>query len=167
MTPKAKYPSQMNKDELKAELRELGVPAPHDATKLMLVNTLKSVRDVESRGSEAAAEPAPQPTSGLDELKAQVAQQAQEIAALKNQGIPSANEPEEPEGPTPEELAETELRKYVRRSGGMRKNSTPDDKVRAKKILGILGRKKLKWDENILLGGDYDRCAARPEPEKK
>lgn len=45
---------------------------------------------------------------------------------------------------------ERELRKYVRRDGGFRKDLPEESKKRAKQILKLLGRKKLEWDEQII-----------------
>lgn len=45
---------------------------------------------------------------------------------------------------------ERELRKYVRRDGGFRKDLSEESKKRAKQMLKMLGRKKLEWNENII-----------------
>ncbi len=52
-----------------------------------------------------------------------------------------------------ERLLERELRRYVRRGGGFRKNLPKDHKAVAKRLMKKLDRKEPEWDETILLNG--------------
>lgn len=113
----------------------------------------------------------------LADLAATVALQAKEIGVLKGpKGIPSATQPFklEEQPPTQRELAEKELRKYVKRGGwtrdlhtnkqikvepGFRKGVTADKIERAKKLIDFLNKgegakkrdpRKPGWDLTIL-----------------
>ena len=100
-----------------------------------------------------------------------IADQNKTIDALKHKGIRSAKKPgEKPKrhweiDMTTEQAAERELRRYIKNAGvmrkdldgklrrmpgGFRKNLSEEKKERAKKLMGILGREKLEWDESIL-----------------
>ena len=50
---------------------------------------------------------------------------------------------------------ERELRRYIKRSGGFRKDLSSTAKKRAEAIMEKLGRKEKKWDFNIVVPG-YD-----------
>ena len=50
---------------------------------------------------------------------------------------------------------ERELRKYVKKTGGFRKDLPEQDKQKALRIMKRLGRKEPKWDTKIVIPG-YD-----------
>ncbi len=51
---------------------------------------------------------------------------------------------------------EHELRKYIKRSGGFRKGLPEFEKQRAKQLMEIAGKEKLKWDLSIDIPGYGD-----------
>lgn len=113
----------------------------------------------------------------VEELEAKVKRQADTIAEMKKpKGIasvintdgtikrpdeayrevmPSALSKEKPEDLDIAErnAIERELRKYIKRSGGYRKNLSAELEQRCEKLMKVIGRKKLEWDTSISLPG--------------
>jgi len=74
------------------------------------------------------------------------------------ESMPSAMSKSKPEDLTiPERNAvERELRRFIKRSGGFRKNLAKDLQERAEKLMVVIGRKKPEWDFTIDIPGFGD-----------
>lgn len=79
-------------------------------------------------------------------------------------GIPTTKKPPQRQRFTPEQqkaMLERELRRYVRRDGGFRKNLPSAHKEVALRLMKKLGRKEPKWDKSIVLPGIDNPTVAR------
>lgn len=84
-------------------------------------------------------------------------------------GIPIPGKKKKRKEPSPEELKymlERELRRYVKRSGGFRKNLSKSHEETAKRIMKRLDRKKPEWDFNIVVFGVDQHTVARLNVDK-
>lgn len=96
--------------------------------------------------------------------KAIIATQGKMLKQLENPGIKSVRDrkPPTPIVFTTEQKAERELRRYIKNAGhfpndkgkkikpGFRKGLSEDKKERAEKLMKILNRTEMVWDETIL-----------------
>lgn len=83
---------------------------------------------------------------------------------VNKDGLPTTEKPKQRKKFSAEErenMLERELRRYVKRSGGFRKNLPKSHKEVAKRIMKKLGRKKPEWDNNIVVAGLDNPTVAR------
>lgn len=79
-------------------------------------------------------------------------------------GIPVPGKPKQRKKITPEQrkyMLERELRRYVKRDGGFRKNLPKEKMEVAKRIMKKLGREKPEWDPSIVIFGVDKPTVAR------
>lgn len=84
-------------------------------------------------------------------------------------GVPIPGKPKQKPKISPEEreyMLERELRRYVKRSGGFRKNLSKPHKEVAKRIMKQLGRKEPEWDTSIEVFGVDQATVARIDVNK-
>lgn len=94
----------------------------------------------------------------IDSAEAKQKEAEAKLKIEKSKGIPSANKQtgKTEITYTDEQLAERELRRYVKKSGGFRKGLGPKAIERAEHLLELLERKEVVWDETILIKGFTD-----------
>ena len=88
----------------------------------------------------------------------------QDTGNVDTRGMPIPGKPKQRKQVTPEErtyMLERELRRYVRRGGGFRKNLPKNHKEVAQRIMKKLGRKKPEWDKSIVVFGVDKPTVAR------
>lgn len=87
-----------------------------------------------------------------------------DVGNVDGMGMPIPGKPKERKKVTPEErkyMLEREFRRYVKRSGGFRKNLPKSHKEVALRIMKQLGRKEPEWDISINVFGIDQATVAR------
>lgn len=90
----------------------------------------------------------------LEELKGLLDKQRAEAKVTPIAPIPLAAPPEEVKPMSADVIAtERELRRYVKRDGGFRKNLSKEAQAEAERLMKILGRTSPAWDLDITVPG--------------